>query len=82
MTIVLCCKGQENKEVLLGKQSHFLHQEYVGRPMILSTESMYASQNMSNNYVQCVINVHVTYRVYVPVRDVIVIGYYIDVKLR
>ncbi len=28
--IVLCCKGQENNEVLLGKQSHFLHQEYVG----------------------------------------------------
>ena len=50
--------------------------------MILSTESMYASLNLSNNYVQCVINVRVTYRVYVPVRDIIVIVYYIDVKLR
>jgi hypothetical protein len=82
MTIVLCCKGQENNEVLLGKQSHFLHQEYVGRPMILSTESMYASQNLSNNYVQCVINVRVTYLVYVLKRDIIVIGNYIHVQLR
>ncbi len=83
MTIVLCCKGQENADVLLGKQSHFLHLEYVGRPMILSTESMYASQNMSNNYVQCVINVRVTYLVYVVLCDIIiVIGYYIHVQLR
>ncbi len=40
-------------DVLLGKQTDFFHQEYVGRPMIFSTESMYASLNLSNNYIQC-----------------------------
>ena len=74
--------GQENIDVLLGEQTEFLHQEYVGRPMILATESMYACLNLSNNYVQCVINERVTYLVYVLVRDIIVIGYYIHVQLR
>ena len=37
---------------------------------------------MSNYYAQCVINVRVTYLVYVVLCDVIVIGYYIHVQLR
>ena len=42
----------------------------------------YVHQNEKGNNVQCVINVRVTYLVYVLKRDIIVIGNYIHVQLR
>ena len=42
----------------------------------------YVHLNEKGNNVQCVINVRVTYLVYVVLCDIIVIGYYIHVQLR
>ena len=52
------------------------------RPMEHLTYMSYVHENQKGNNVQCVLNVRVTYLVYVVLCDKIVIGMYIDVQLR
>ena len=50
--------------------------------MVHLTYITYVPQNQKGTNVQCVLNVRVTYLVYVVLCDVIVIGYYIHAQLR